>query len=211
MAWAHNAMLRGLNALYLQAANIPTTDAEDFLFFTASWSAWVMHHHLIEETIMFPSFESVQGVVPNSLQHNVEQHHSFAKGLEALHTYATATGPAGYKGNKVRELICEFAGSLCDHLEEEIDTLWKMDSVPAHSPESKTLVEIYKRCETEAAKQDKNVVPPMVLGLCDKTFEGGNDWPKMPIGSAYFVHYIFARKHRGAWRFLPCDSETSAN
>jgi hypothetical protein len=79
-----------------------------------------------------------------------------------------------------------------------------MDSAPAEN--SKILVAIYKRSEADAAKQDKSVVPPMALSLCDKTFEVGNDWPKMPMGSAYIVHYLFARKHSGAWRFLPCDT-----
>lgn len=89
MCWAHNAMLRGLNSLYLQAPNIKSSDAADFLFFAASWSEWVMHHHQVEEMLMFPAFESVSGVISGSLQHNIDQHHGFAKGLEALHTYAT--------------------------------------------------------------------------------------------------------------------------
>jgi hypothetical protein len=127
-------------------------------------------------------------------------------GLEALHKYALETDAARYDGTKVCELIDVFKSALREHLADEIDTLWSMDSVSAGSAESKKLLQIYKRCEAEASKQDKHVVPPMVLGLCDKTFEGGNSWPAMPVGSAYFVHYIFARKHRGAWRFLPCDT-----
>ena len=46
----------------------------------------------------------------------------------------------------------------------------------------------------------------MVLGLRDVTFQGGNDWPVMPPLSAWFVHYFFASKYAGAWRFLPCDT-----
>lgn len=52
----------------------------------------------------------------------------------------------------------------------------------------------------------QTVVPPMVLGLRDITFRGGNTWPVMPPLSEYFVHYIFAWKHSGSWRFLPCDT-----
>ncbi|KAF2188482.1 hypothetical protein K469DRAFT_748294 [Zopfia rhizophila CBS 207.26] len=204
MAFAHNAMLRGLNALYLQAPHIPVADASDFLFFTASWAAWVMHHHTIEESSMFPFFESVSGVTPDALQHNISQHHAFADGLAALHTYATSTSASNYSGARVRELIESFAKPLREHLADEIPTLWALDTVGAQH--SRQLLEIYQKCEADAGKQDKSVVPPMVLGLCDKTFQGGNDWPKMPIGSAYIVHYIFGRKHRGAWRFLPCDT-----
>lgn len=45
----------------------------------------------------------------------------------------------------------------------------------------------------------------MVLGLRDKTFQGGNNWPVMPWYAPYMVDWIFAWKHRGAWRFLPSD------
>jgi hemerythrin-like domain-containing protein len=206
MAWAHNSMLRGLNAIYLQAPHIPSEDAQDFQFFIASWAEWVLHHHKIEESEMFPAFQSVLGVAPGSLEHNVEQHHEFSGGLSNLHKYAKETPSTKYSGDHVQSLIHGFAKALRQHLVDEIDTLWAMDSVKSDTEHSAKLLEIYKHCENEAGKQDKNVVPPMVLGLCDKTFEGGNDWPKMPMGSAYFVHYLFGRKHRGAWRFLPCDT-----
>ncbi|OAG05357.1 uncharacterized protein CC84DRAFT_1091120 [Paraphaeosphaeria sporulosa] len=206
MAWAHNAMLRGLNAIYLQAPHVQQGDAADFLFFIASWSAWVLHHHTIEEKQMFPGFEAVPGVAPGSLSHNVEQHHEFSEGLSGLQKYATATTADSYSGAHVQKLVDGFSPILRQHLADEIDTLWAMDSVAANTEHSKKLLNIYQQCEAEAGKQDKSVVPPMVLGLCDKTFEGGNDWPKMPMGSAYFVHYLFARKHSKAWRFLPCDT-----
>ena len=206
MTWAHNAMLRGLNAIYLQAPHVQQGDAVDFLFFIASWSAWVLHHHIIEEKQMFPGFEAVPGVAPGSLSHNVEQHHEFSEGLSGLQKYATATTADRYSGAHVQELVDGFSPILRQHLADEIDTLWAMDSVAANTEHSKKLLDVYQECEAEAGKQDKTVVPPMVLGLCDKTFEGGNDWPKMPMGSAYFVHYLFARKHSKAWRFLPCDT-----
>ena len=205
MAFAHNCMLRGLNAIYLQALHISSEDVKDFQFFIASWADWVLHHHVIEESEMFPAFEAVPGVTPGSLQHNIEQHHEFSDGLSALRKYASEASAAAYSGAHVRSLIDGFAETLRQHLVDEIDTLWAMDSV-TKGPNSEKLVKIYQHCEKEAGKQDKTIVPPMVLGLCDRTFEGGNDWPKMPMGSAYFVHYLFGRKHRGAWRFLPCDT-----
>jgi hemerythrin-like domain-containing protein len=206
MAFAHNAMLRGLNAIYLQAPHVKQQDATDFLFFVAAWSDWVLHHHGLEEKDMLPGFESVQGVAPGSLSHNVEQHHEFSERLSELQAYATSTAPDTYSGAHVQTLIDDFSSVFRGHLADEIDTLWAMDSVKADTEDSKKLLEVYQRCEAEAGKQDKSVVPPMVLGLCDKTFQGGNNWPKMPMGSAYLVHYLLVRKHSGAWRFLPCDT-----
>ncbi|KAI3327878.1 hypothetical protein HD806DRAFT_338545 [Xylariaceae sp. AK1471] len=204
MAFAHNAMLRGLNAIYLQAPHVPTTHASDFLFFVASWSSWILHHHDLEETQMFPGFEAIPGIKPGQLSQNLEQHQLFSHGLEALNKYAKSTPVVEYDGKIVRELIDTFARNMREHLADEIDTLWGLECCEKGQEEN--LLRVYQDAEAEAGKQDKTVVPPMVLGLCDKTFQGGNDWPAMPRGSAYLVHYIFARKHQGAWKFLPSDT-----
>lgn len=153
---------------------------------------------------MFPGFEAVPGIKPGALEGNVEQHHAFSEGLTALQTYATSTEAESYSGERVRALIDGFAAQLREHLADEITTLWSLESCGEEN--GKKLLEVYQAAEAEAGKQDKSVVPPMVLGLCDATFQGGNNWPVMPMGSSFFVHYIFGRKHRGAWRFLPCDT-----
>ncbi|KAL7957869.1 hypothetical protein V8C34DRAFT_169774 [Trichoderma compactum] len=204
MAFAHNAMLRGLNAIYLQAPYIPKADISDFLFFVASWAGWVQDHHILEETRMFPGFERIPGIRPRQLSHNIEQHHLFSTGLDDLKKYATDTTEANYDGKTLRELISSFSTHMREHLADEIDTLWSLDC--CEKGQGKNLLQVYKDCAAEAGKQDKTVVPPMVLGLCDKTFQGGNSWPAMPIGSEYIVHYLLGRKHRGAWRFLPSDT-----
>jgi hypothetical protein len=206
MAFAHNAMLRGLNAIYLQAPHIPKSEIPDFLFFVASYTAWVMHHHKMEEEKMFPCFQSVPEVRPGSLEPNIDQHHTFSEGLASLNTYATTMSVANYSGARIREIVEAFAKPFRDHLADEIQTLWDMDCVEANSPASDYLLHIYASCEVEASKQDKTVVPPMVLGLCDRTFQGGKEWPRMPAGAVYFVHYLFGWKHRKAWKFLPCDT-----
>ncbi|ORY04771.1 hypothetical protein BCR34DRAFT_572470 [Clohesyomyces aquaticus] len=205
MSFAHNAMIRGLNALYLQSPHIPPSThlASDFLFFAASWSAWVLHHHILEETQMFPGFESVPGVPEGFLQGNVEQHHAFSAGLEEFNEWVRTTGRDAYDGIELRRLIDKFADPLYEHLNAEIPTLWALDCVSAtHSAQ---LLQVYKDCEKEAAKQDPFVVPPMVMGLCDATFQGGNDWPRMPFGAAWVIYWVLGWRHRGAWRFLPSD------
>ena len=190
--------------MYLQAPYIPKAEVADFLFFVNSWSDWVLHHHQLEETQMFPGFEGIPGVKPGQLGNNVEQHHTFSKGLEVLKKYALETTESVYDGSKMREIIDTFSAEIRQHLGDEIDTLWGLDC--CDKGQEKNLLKVYKDCEAEAARQDKSVVPPMVLGLCDKTFQGGNSWPAMPMGSAYIVHYLLGSKHRGAWKFLPSDT-----
>jgi hypothetical protein len=152
---------------------------------------------------MFPGFENVEGVEKGALGENVEQHHAFSEGMKALNDYASSTPAAEYSGKTVLEMIDRFAEALHRHLSDEISTLMKLDCVSAsHAPK---LLRIYKECEVEAGKQDKFVVPPMVFGLCDRTFQGGNTWPEMPWGSEYVVNWVLWRRHSGAWRFLPSD------
>jgi hemerythrin-like domain-containing protein len=206
MACAHNAMLRGLNAIYLQAPHIPKSEIPDFLLFVASYTAWVMHHHKLEEEKMFPCFQSVPEVKPGSLEVNIDQHHTFSERLASLNSYATTVNVADYSGAHVREIVEAFAKPFREHLADEIQTLWDMDSVEANSPASGYLLHIYALCEVEASKLAKRVVPPMVLGLCDRTFQGGKEWPRMPAVSVYVVHYLFGWRHRRAWKFLPCDT-----
>ncbi|KAJ8122658.1 hypothetical protein O1611_g9787 [Lasiodiplodia mahajangana] len=63
IALIHNAMLRGLNAIYLQAPHVrKAQDVADLLFLTQSWSAWLLDHHNLKEGTMLPGFEAVLGV-----------------------------------------------------------------------------------------------------------------------------------------------------
>lgn len=200
MAFAHNAMIRGINSIYLQAPHIASEDAADFLFLVSAWCQWVGHHHVLEETQVFPGFEAVIGQ-KGFLDGNVDQHHAFSAGLKELKQYAESTPAVDYSDARLVQIIDGFSAKLYEHLRDEITTLLSMK--PFDGPR---LLKVYKEAEAEAGKQDKNVIPPLALGCCDKTLEGGNSWPEMPWVGPYFVHYLMGRKHAGAWRFLPSDS-----
>jgi len=148
MACAHNAMLRGLNSLYLQADLSDPKDISDFLFFLRSWAQWVSHHHVLEEERMFPLYEEVMKQ-PNFLQGNVEEHHIFQPVLQKLHAYGE-TKPEDYQASTVRSLIEEMAPSFREHLAQEITSLLSM--APYDGP---SLLKAYRVCEAEAGKQDK--------------------------------------------------------
>lgn len=148
MACAHNAMLRGLNSLYLQADLSDHKDISDFLFFLKSWAMWVSHHHVLEEERMFPQFEEVMKQA-NFLKGNVEEHHIFQPVLEKLLEYGK-TMPEEYQASTVRSLIEEMAPSFREHLAHEITSLLSM--APYDGP---SLLKVYKECEAEAGKQDK--------------------------------------------------------
>jgi hypothetical protein len=48
-------------------------------------------------------------------------------------------------------------------------------------------------------------IAPLVFGTADRNFENGaHDFPAVPFFVPWVIHYVFARRHRGAWRFNPC-------
>jgi hypothetical protein len=128
MAFSHNAVIRGINCIYIQAPNVKNPkDVEDLLFITKVWTNWLMNHHQIEEDRIFPGFEKIAGI-PGLLNPNVQQHHLFTEGLETLLTYATSTSSKDYSGKRLREIIDSFSEALCTHLHEEIPTLLALRS-----------------------------------------------------------------------------------
>ena len=90
------------------------------------------------------------------------------------------------------------------HLRDEISALVALDVCGKEG--GKRLLEVFRKAEKLASKQDPFVVPPLVMGLADRTFQGGNVWPPAPAVTGYIVHYVLSWRHKGAWRFLPSDA-----
>lgn len=155
MAFAHSAMIRGINSIFNQAPHVhKTEDIADFLFFVKSWVDWVGDHHHLEETLMFPSFEKVMNK-PGSLQANIEQHFAFEPGLKQLQAFANDTKPIDYKFEALQGIIQDFASGLQQHLHDEIPTLLAMRPY-----DSDALLKVYRKCEAAARKQEKVTMVP---------------------------------------------------
>ena len=160
MAHAHNAMLRGLNAIMQQAPHVPAApepgymakDVRDLLFYVASWVKAVEHHHHTEETCLFPDLEEFSGR-PGLMQGPKHQHDAFTPGLERLLAYAEATGPEDYQWNGaggMKEIIDGFAEAMTKHLYEEIDVFLSLSDL-----DSKGLKEIMDKTEKVAKSNGK--------------------------------------------------------
>lgn len=129
MAGAHNGVIRGLNALYLQAPALPpgdTSTAADFLTYCQCWCEGLQHHHDAEEETYFPRLERVASQ-PGLMDHNVEQHAAFGVGFTAFHDYVNTCDPKDYDAATVKRLIDAFAEPLTTHLHDEIDSLRELD------------------------------------------------------------------------------------
>jgi hypothetical protein len=211
MALAHNAYIRSLNAIYIQATSpllSPSDPANhktisDFLTYSQTWYEAVHHHHDAEESFFFPLLESVTAS-PGLMAINVEQHAAFFTQLEKWGERTYTITPEEFNGEEWRKGIESFAEPLVKHLTEEIGTLEALVSFDADGSK------LGKHWDAFDAKvvgeADKFRLFPLVLGAVDTAFEGGiHHWPPIPFFVPYLVDWVFARRHRGAWRFGPSD------
>lgn len=73
MCVVHNALLRGLNSIYIQGPNIQPADYTDFIGYSLCWHSVVHEHHTSEEDLFFPGIEEAVGE-KGLLDGNVEEH-----------------------------------------------------------------------------------------------------------------------------------------
>ncbi|RYP77254.1 hypothetical protein DL771_001303 [Monosporascus sp. 5C6A] len=142
MANAHNAIIRGLNAIIQQAPHIAIStdeaysgrDVKDLLFYVQSWIKMVNHHHWVEESFIFPEMEKFSGK-PGLMAEPLRQHELFHDGMHRLLAYASSTKPENYRWEGLggmKEIVDSFGHHLVNHLYDEIDvllTMKELDSV----------------------------------------------------------------------------------
>ncbi|KAF2022775.1 hypothetical protein EK21DRAFT_82445 [Setomelanomma holmii] len=207
MANVHNTLLRALNSIYLQAPNITNaTDIADFLLYTQAWADTVHHHHSSEEELFFPVVKELaakSGISEDVMEPNVEQHHAFEPQVKAMIDWVAevSDGKKEWDAKKLITLIDGFAETLTTHLHDEIKTLLKLEKCDG---------EAVKKAMADTAKvgaetADPYLVLPLVLGCTDKGYPGSENFPPLPFIVPWLNAYWFARRHKGCWRFNPCD------
>lgn len=123
MCLAHNIFIRNMNAIVLQCTHISVpTDISDFLTFCKAFHVALHHHHWGEEEFFFPEVEEYTKHT-GLMEVNVTQHAAFEEGLKKFNDYVTTVSVAEYDGGKLKGLLEGFAGTLVQHLKEEIQTL----------------------------------------------------------------------------------------
>jgi hypothetical protein len=123
MALAHNAFVRILNSIYLQAEQVKKPqDIADFYVYCQTFNTVVSRHHHHEEEIFFPQIEEYSGV-KGIMEVNVQQHEAFEGGLQKFAAYVNDTPVDKYDGNQLKLILDEFGAPFCHHLKEEIGTL----------------------------------------------------------------------------------------
>lgn len=132
MTVVHNALLRGLNAIYNQAVNVSNRgtaqDKQDFANFAHMWATMLNEHHELEETIVFPDINKMTDNA-GLMDANVEEHAAFHDGLAQFSDYlqrVRTDAEEELDGVKLREIIDSFMPALARHLRNEIETLLKL-------------------------------------------------------------------------------------
>jgi hemerythrin-like domain-containing protein len=213
MANVHNMIIRGLNSILRQAPYIADAsspafnpqDVSDLLFYTKAWCKTLNQHHDTEESIFFPLVEKVTGVT--GLMDDLEvEHEEFHDGLIALKNYVEEVlqKPDCYRWATMRAMIHAFSTALVNHLHGEIYFLLQLEKFG-----NEGLKKAWLETEKVATKvEDTTTLTemfPLVLGCSDSTYEGGNNFPEVPKPLRRVIKHGFSKKHRGAWRFNPCD------
>jgi hemerythrin-like domain-containing protein len=225
MANVHNALLRGLNSIYLQAPYIKDpTDVADLMLYTQAWADTVHHHHSLEETIFFSRVEALAkeaGLPEGLMSPNEDQHHAFEPKIQETLEWCREVrdGKKEWDSKVLIRLIDGFAPILTQHLHDEIDTLIKLEGCDGEKVQKalsdtaneglKTADTVCRICSILIGSMltllTKSLVIPQVLGCVDKTYPGSEAFPPIPFFLPYLNAYWFSRKHKGCWRFNPCD------
>lgn len=106
-------------------------DVTDLLFYVQSWTKMVSHHHLVEESYIFPGIERFTGR-PGFMDETKHEHELFHDGIAKLLVYASATKSEEYRWegtDGMKGIIDSFSKHLTDHLYAEIDSFLAMEDL----------------------------------------------------------------------------------
>ncbi|KAJ7170811.1 hypothetical protein C8R43DRAFT_1120546 [Mycena crocata] len=202
MSISHNMFIRGINAIYAQAEGITEEQVKPFSFFCIHFLGMLHHHHHIEETLLFPFFETKLGL--HTMDKNVEQHAAFMDGLTDLETYLKAVqeGTATYKAATLIEKLNSFADILIEHLREEIATL---ESSRMREAFTKKELEDLEAALGKQILKEISLVTNLPMGLICHDKSTAPYFPPLPKPILWIVQYGLFRLHSDAWAFGPCD------
>ncbi|KAH8817180.1 hypothetical protein F5884DRAFT_244465 [Xylogone sp. PMI_703] len=205
MCVVHNALLRGLNSIYIQGPSIQPADFKDFIGYSLCWHSVIHEHHTSEEEQFFPDIEQAVGE-KGLLDSNVQEHRSFLSGLDEFRSYleGLAGKESSFDAAHLNNIIASFAPALYNHLESEIQSLLALKKYGSKLPIEDLWNKEGKHTVTSMTKF--NALPFFFLNL-DVTFEDHlwKDWPPIPGPVRWAITHGSTLAHQGYWKFASCD------
>ncbi|KAI1812636.1 hypothetical protein GGS20DRAFT_522869 [Poronia punctata] len=126
----HNAMIRGLNAIYIQTSHVQEPqDIADLLFLAKSWARWVSDHHVFKERVLFPEFEKILAISAGglTLRRDEEEIEARLHRIVTCTTATTTTTTTMRMGMKdLQGLLSDLANTLVPHLNLQIGIMASM-------------------------------------------------------------------------------------
>lgn len=149
MTQIHNAILRGINAIYNQALSVKagSLDTADFLFYNRCVYDFLHHHHVNEEKTFFPLLQKLTRD-PTFCDTGRQEHDVFDVGAGKWREYIDNVKLEEYDGQKLKGLIEAFGPSLHQHLTNEIAWLLTLSKYDSNACK-KAMLETGKKAEAE--------------------------------------------------------------
>ncbi|RYC56968.1 hypothetical protein CHU98_g9242 [Xylaria longipes] len=203
IAHIHNAMLRGLNAIYLQAPHVKQAqDIADLAFLTQSWSTWLLDHHDLKESTMLPGFEAALRVPARTLTLSRSRSPSAASFrldgdmkttmeegngqgdeelisflLHRVYAYASAThkDPQAYDATTLCGLLAALADTLVPHLAGQVGLLVSMREMCSSS----------SAASGPSSRRNEKIPAPLPMPMVAITRAGSSNMlPSPPVSPA---------------------------
>ncbi|MCJ1308244.1 hypothetical protein MMC25_001897 [Agyrium rufum] len=206
MCVVHNALLRGLNSIYLQGPNLQPEEYKDFIGYSLCWHSALHEHHTSEEEQFFPDIEKAVGE-KGLLDDNVEEHRAFQSGLHDFSAYleGLAGKESSFDAACLNSIIDSFVSALYDHLKSEIQSLLDLSKFGIRLPIAKLWAKEGQRSVTSMTTF--SALPFFFLNV-DITHESylWKNWPPIPGPARWVITHILTMWHPGYWKFASCDA-----
>ncbi|PKS08181.1 hypothetical protein jhhlp_005457 [Lomentospora prolificans] len=209
MVLVHNIIIRGLNAIILQAPHIKPEDEIPFCHFITYWCHFLDIHHRGEEKHFFPGIERLTGK-KGIMDVNIEQHDMFHSQMDDFSDYIKAciAGTNKFSRDEVVTRLDSFAKTLVTHLNDEIPTLLGLREYGDEKMQP-ILAVIEEEVKEGMGTMTLTGGFPWFMTCGDVNFEDGL-WKNFPPGIAPKVAFFICRHftfwiHADWWKFGPCD------
>ncbi|CAI4214317.1 unnamed protein product [Parascedosporium putredinis] len=187
MALVHNLVIRGLNAIVLQA---PTSSPRMRLRSATSYRTGVSSSALTTAArkALLPRNRKVDGE-KGIMDTNIGQHDMFHAELDGFEEYVKGciAGKTKFDRNEVVSRLDGFAQTLVTHLNEEIPSL----------------LDLRKFGVEKMAPLTKIIEEEVKEGMGSMTFTGGMSWFLSVI--MFLCRHLTFGVHADWWKFGPCD------
>lgn len=202
MALAHNVIIRGMNAIYLQCEFVTPENAHAFMIFCQCWSEFIHNHHACEEVTYFPIIEKQIGL-EGITESNLEQHDAFLHGLERFDDYIARSTPETFSGLVLIRILDTFAATLQNHLTDEVVWILSLKQYPQLDITSIDA----QHAQYVRAHQNNTRIIPFLFTNHDMSYEDGihDWWPGFSKPKDFFLRYLCTFVNRAAWQYSSCS------